>query len=299
MIKRILKSILPPLASQSLKKTWGRISLTGDRLAGALINTLPGRTRLFLKSRICLTRRMDFSKRDIYLYVDSDIEYDTRLRSCAKEPEMEEWFGKFFKEGDVFFDIGANVGSYSLMAAKLLDGRIKVYAFEPGFLNYAQLNRNIYLNGCQDCVTALPVALSDGTALSTFNYSNLTCGGANHALGDSVDYKGDAFSPVFRQLLLSYRLDDLVELFHLPYPQHIKIDVDGIEFSVLKGAEKILGNSACRSLMLEINEGGPFFKDTVAFLSSRGLMVHAKYKYNEGGDGGPVSLLFNYLFLKK
>ena len=55
--------------------------------------------------------------------MDSDIEYDTRLRSCAKEPEMEEWFGKFFKEGDAFFDIGANVGSYSLMAAKLLDGK--------------------------------------------------------------------------------------------------------------------------------------------------------------------------------
>ena len=62
-------------------------------------------------------------------------------------------------------------------------------------------------------------------------------------------------SLLFRQLLLSYRLDDLIELFHLPYPQHIKIDVDGIEFSVLKGSQKTLGNSACRSLMLEINEG--------------------------------------------
>jgi len=299
LIKKILKSILPPQQYQMLKKAWSKISYTGDRFAGALINALPSRTRLFLKSKICLTRRMDFPKKDIYLYVDSDIEYDTRLRSCAKEPEMEEWFQNFFKKDEVFFDIGANVGAYSLMAAKLFDGRIKVYAFEPGFLNYSQLNRNIYLNQCQDCVTALPVALSDDTALSHFNYSNLTCGGANHALGDPMDYKGEAFCPVFRQLLLSYRLDDLVELFHLPYPQHIKIDVDGIEFSVLKGAEKVLGNSACRSLMLEVNEGGPFFRDAVAFLSSRGLMVHAKYKYREGGDGGPASLLFNYLFLKK
>ncbi len=299
MIKQILKFILPAPQRQLLKRVCGKVSLGSDRLAGKLINALPDRTRLFLKSQISLTRRMDLTKKDIYMHVDSAIEYDTRLYSCAKEPEMEEWFENFFKEGEVFFDIGANVGSYSLLATKLLDGKIKVYAFEPGFLNYAQLNRNIHLNGCQDSVTALPVALSDATTLSPFNYSNLDCGAANHALGVAVDYKGDVFIPVFRQLLLSYRLDDLVESFHLPFPHHIKLDVDGIEFSVLKGAEKVLRNPACRSMMVEINEADPSFRKTIAFLSTQGLSFYAKYKYNEGGQAGPASFLFNYLLVKK
>ena len=48
-----------------------------------------------------------------------------------KEPDTVEWINRYVKPGDVFYDIGANLGLYSILAAKLLQGRGKVYRFEP------------------------------------------------------------------------------------------------------------------------------------------------------------------------
>ena len=90
---------------------------------------------MFVKSNINVTRKLDFEKSDIHLSIESDIEYTTRLASCAKEPEMITWFEKFFKEGDVFYDIGANIGAYSLVAAILFKGKIKG-AYQIGETRY-------------------------------------------------------------------------------------------------------------------------------------------------------------------
>ena len=265
----------------------------------SVIKVLPVRLQVLIRSKVSVTKKLDFEKCDIVLSVESDLEYTTRLRSCAKEPEMAQWFETFFKEGDTFYDVGANVGAYSLMASKMFDGKVKVYAFEPGFPNFAQLSKNIFINNSQESIIPMQIALSDQTEISIFHYSNLTPGGALHALGKPIDYKGEFFSPVCKQPVIAFRLDDFITLFNLPAPNHIKIDVDGIEFKILRGSQQTLCGPMLRSLMVEIDEANSETPKMIQFLRDQGFAIHSKHRYVEGGHAGPASRLFNYLFQKK
>jgi FkbM family methyltransferase len=289
------RDTLTGIACKILKKGY---SLFLTPLVLNLIKALPAHLRVLIKSHVNVSKKLDFERSDIFLNVESDLEYTTRASSCAKEPEMADWFETFFREGDVFYDVGANVGAYSLVASKMFDGRITVYAFEPGFPNFSQLSKNVLINNSQESVVPLQIALSDQTGISIFHYSNLTPGGALHALGEPVDYKGEIFKPVLEQPIIAFRLDDFLDLFNIPSPNHIKIDVDGIEFKILRGAEKTLGGPSVRSLMVEVDEADPETAKMVEFLRDRGFVIHSKHKYIEGGDIGPASTLFNYLFRK-
>ncbi|MGQ0666828.1 MAG: FkbM family methyltransferase [Nitrospiraceae bacterium] len=259
---------------------------------------LPERVVLFLKSHTILVKKMDYEPAEILLQIESEVEYGTRLQSCAKEPETIEWIHTCFQEGDVYFDVGANVGAYALVAAKRFGGKVRVYAFEPSFPTFKQLCTNIVLNNCQECIVPLQVALSDRTALEVLNYSSLLPGGALHALGQAVDYKGDRFQPVVKQSVLSFALDDLIRQFALPLPTHIKLDVDGTELSILKGAKMTLASVALRSVLVEILEGDPHSAELVSLLERSGMKLHSKHKYVHGGDSGPASRMYNYIFCR-
>ena len=76
----------------------------------------------------------------------------------AKEPDMIEWI-ESFNRNDILFDVGANIGLYSIFASK--QGIKKVIAFEPEALNFALLNQNIFLNNEQDRIVPLNVGLSN------------------------------------------------------------------------------------------------------------------------------------------
>jgi FkbM family methyltransferase len=186
--------------------------------------------------------KLDFDGVPILVGVTSRAEVLSRLRPCAKEPWTVRWLEENLRPGDVFYDIGANVGSYSLIAAALRDD-IRVFAFEPGYANYSALCDNVLLNGRQDVVTPLPVALGDRTELVMLRYSDLAPGAAEHELTQTA-------SP-HRQRLLAYRLDDFVKQFALPSPTLVKLDVDGAETAVLAGAAQTLARPDLRSLLVE------------------------------------------------
>ena len=69
------------------------------------------------------------------------------------------WIEGFVGPGDVFYDIGANVGAYSLIAARATANRARILAFEPVPSSFLDLSRNVALNACADSVVALPFAL--------------------------------------------------------------------------------------------------------------------------------------------
>lgn len=200
-----------------------------------LLRILNPRALLVLRANTQVIRKMDYHRYDVYLSIESEIEHEIRLHSCRKEPETVEWIELFVEQGDIVYDVGANVGAYSLVASKFSKGTAKIYAFEPSFPTFTQLCRNILINKCEDSVVPLPIALSDETRLNTFNYNTLNPGGALHSVGESIDYKGERFTPVWRQMVLCYKLDDLIDSFRLPVPNHIKLDVDGHELAVLRG----------------------------------------------------------------
>jgi FkbM family methyltransferase len=244
--------------------------------------------KLALKSAINVVEKMDYERYDIFLNIDSETEYKLRLHSCKKEPDTIHWIENFLQEGDVFYDVGANVGAYSLVASKFFQGKVKVYAFEPAFMNFSQLCKNIYINRCQDNIFPLQIALSDRTTIDSFNYSSLTIGGAQNSLGEPIDEKGKTFNPVFKQYTISYKIDDLIKNFEVPVPNHLKIDVDGIELLVLKGATETLTNSSVRSIIVELAEGERA-NEVTELLLANGFKLHSKHPRMTPG-------LFNYIF---
>lgn len=289
--KQVARKILPAKTYRLLAET-----LRGDSPADAAKirhsienQTLSDESLLEIKNAINLTRRMDYAPHDIYLHVDSATELQTRLRSCAKEPDTVEWI-ESMKPGDTFYDIGANVGAYTLIAAKAFGGRVKVFAFEPAFLNFTQLCRNVALNQCQDSVTPLSIALSDKTTLDSFNYHDLIPGSALHTLGEAIDYKGDRFEPALKQSVLSFKTDDLIAQFDLPKPTHIKIDVDGIEFLVLKGADQTLSDGILHSIVVEL-EAGEGEQQITEYLVQKGFRLDARHGRQTPG-------MYNCIFVR-
>jgi FkbM family methyltransferase len=209
-------------------------------------------------SRIDRQGRLDYPSAEIYLNVRSKRE-QLRLRACAKEPWTVAWLEQAVQPNDVLYDIGANVGAYSLVAA--IARQAQVVAFEPGYANYAALCDNIVLNNVGDKVTPVPFGLAATTGPSVFTYSDVLPGAAYHTLGDSNENASIAAaktlmavgSRVYRQPVLVYRLDDLIDVFKLPSPNHLKLDVDGSEVDVLEGAARVLEHPALRSVMVEVS----------------------------------------------
>jgi FkbM family methyltransferase len=171
---------------------------------------------------------------------------------ATKEPDTIRWIDSFVRPGDVLYDVGANIGQYALYAARRLEGKCRVLAFEPEALNYAKLNRNIVLNGLTEKVTAYCLAVADRTAIDYFYVKSFAPGAALHTWGRPVTQGEAAFPPKNRQGTMGVSLDDLTERFGLPFPAHIKVDVDGIEESVVKGARKVLADRRLKTVLIEV-----------------------------------------------
>jgi FkbM family methyltransferase len=187
--------------------------------------------QMYTPNRICIYRHSSFSN---------------------KEPELLEWIDRYGGDGG-FFDIGANIGIYSLYYAKVHSG--KVYSFEPSVFNLKQLAKNVSINKLHDQVTIITNPLSNKTSIATFINGSDDEGGALSAFGVEYDQDGKNIVSDLRYNILGFALDDLLKNnFISQNPSLIKIDVDGIEPLILKGAEKTLLCPTLKSVLIEVNE---------------------------------------------
>src|SRR6185437_127183 len=116
--------------------------------------------------------RLDYDGAQLLVGVTSRTEILSRLRPVAKEPWTVRWLETSLREGDVLYDVGANVGAYSLIGAAL--GRAsRIVAIEPGYATYAALCDNVRLNGLEETVIPLPLLLGDETRLVTLGYRDV------------------------------------------------------------------------------------------------------------------------------
>ncbi|MBI2233891.1 MAG: FkbM family methyltransferase [Micavibrio aeruginosavorus] len=164
-----------------------------------------------------------------------------------EEPETLEWIDTYIKPGDVFWDIGANIGLYTLYAA--LNPQVTVYAFEPSALNFSLLVEHIHLNNLDRNINPLCVALGNETKIGHLMMNDFSTGHAGNAL-DKAETQFLEFKPVFRQSIPAFTADDFRRLMNVPAPDHIKLDVDGIEDLILAGAPETLRH--VKSLIIEI-----------------------------------------------
>jgi FkbM family methyltransferase len=143
------------------------------------------------------------------------------------------------RAGDLFADIGANVGSYTVLAAGVCGAR--VVAVEPGSAAGTALSKNVALNKLGDHVSVEAVALGD-----TFGELPFSLGQdpTNHVLG----HRDERYQKV-RQTTA-----DL--LFADETPLAMKLDVEGYEAAVLAGAPATLANPGLKALIVELNGSG-------------------------------------------
>jgi FkbM family methyltransferase len=184
------------------------------------------------------------------LVVQSEIEIWRAADFWTKEPETIAWIDSF-APGSVFWDIGANVGVFSLYAAH---NGFNVFAFEPDIKNISRLSDNTWQN--KDLAFVLPhqtfkYAVSDFDGKSTFYVHHAGVGHSGGQIGNPVDESGSEFKPAESYEVETYKIDTLVG--RLGVPNYIKIDVDGHEWRILQGAHETLGLPELKSVLVEVN----------------------------------------------
>jgi FkbM family methyltransferase len=168
---------------------------------------------------------------------------------ATREPETLAWI-ESFESPCRFWDIGANIGAFSLYAG--LRRGIEVCAFEPAAASYGALCRNIETNNLGDRVRAYCVALSDRTQLGTLNLSGTNAGSVFNAFESTENCFGNQIGVVFRQAVVGFSIDGFRRLFGLPPPNYLKIDVDSTEERILSGALETLNEPDLRSVLIEL-----------------------------------------------
>lgn len=145
------------------------------------------------------------------------------------------------RKGDLFVDVGANVGSYTILACAARGAR--GIAFEPNPGTFARLIENLRLNNIMDTVAAFNIGLGNEDGVMEFTSDLDTM---NHVVSVGEQCKN-------KSLVQVARLDSFLQE---EAPNLMKIDVEGYETLVLKGGLRVLENKSLHSVIVEINGSG-------------------------------------------
>ena len=201
------------------------------------------------------------SKGEILFRVDSPGSVPQDPKSNRSEPETFEWIDVYLKPNQVLWDIGANVGVFSLFAA--LEGKNQVVALEPSAESFATLNANIRLNKLDKYISAFCFAGASNTQMMKLFMKDASSGASHNSIKTAENQFGN-FDVNGEQAIIAISLDDLIGLFNMPAPNHIKLDVDGKEPEILKGARETL--KKIETLHIEVE--GKNLTDNISFIES-------------------------------
>ena len=173
----------------------------------------------------------------------------------TKEPETIEWINKFSNKDEIiFWDIGANIGIYSLYAA-LKHKNIQVTSFEPSTSNLRVLTRNISINNLNNKISVFNNPLTNKpNKILTMKETNFIEGGAFNTFGEEINFEGKKIDSKMEYRIYGTSINYIIEKDILNIPDYIKIDVDGIEHLILDGASNYLNNNKLKEILIEINE---------------------------------------------
>ena len=219
----------------------------------------------------------------------------------TKEPETLEWIDNFEKkENLIFWDIGANIGLYSIYNTLKNKNSITI-AFEPSTSNLRVLSRNISINNLERNIMIFPMPLTNKENIfQEMNEANFVEGGALNSFGKSIDFEGKDFKPNMKYSLLGTSINYLVEKNILEIPDYIKIDVDGIEHLILEGGNKFLIDKKIKGCLIEINENfKEQYEKVLNFMEKNNFKILYK-RHNENMFLGEKEFnkTFNYIFTK-
>ena len=188
-----------------------------------------------------------------FLTVESGVGAGLRLRLRnasadysvgSNELPVQEAVREHVRTGGVFYDIGSNVGFFSLIAARLVGPTGSVHAFEPVPDNLSRIRENAERNGLRN-ITAWPVAVGRSHGTETLRL-------ARHPGGATLS-SADVLDPVGAIEVRVVSIDGLVAGGELPAPTFAKIDVEGTETDVLDGMKGTIADHR-PTLLIEVDD---------------------------------------------
>ncbi|WP_165785175.1 FkbM family methyltransferase [Aliarcobacter cryaerophilus] len=206
------------------------------------------------------------------------------------EPEMLDYI-ESLEEDSVFYDIGASNGIFSVYA---MQKSLKVFSFEPEIQNFSLLGANSYLNkNSKHQHKLFNIAISDKNSIGNMFIAKFE-GGGHMKILDKAKKVGEKenFIPDFTQNVLTYNLDSFIEKYSLPAPEHIKIDVDGAEMAVIKGAINTLKNKTLKSIFIELEDNNKYTIEIINIIKKSGFIESKKVQV-QNYEG-----LNNYIFTR-
>ena len=277
-----------------LDKIYQRIiALVIKSIIGILKFILPNKLKAYVFDEFIPVRKINTNKGSITLLCLGKLPLFRADTLFSKEPETIKWIDEF-KTNKVFWDIGANIGIYSIYAG--LNPNLNIYAFEPASNNFNLINQNIKINKMDEKISALSVAFTDQTQISTFYMSDLETGSAHHSFGEPVNQFGGKLNYQFKQSMIAYSIDDFLSTFDIPFPNYVKIDVDGIEHQIILGAQKTLSDKRLFSILIELDNGRSDYNQTIKIIEESGFNMISKHQIYQDPVKG--SELANYIFCK-
>lgn len=191
-------------------------------------------------------------------------------------PEYEEmtYISSNLKNGDIFIDIGANIGAVSLIAASKVGPKGRVFAFEPNKKVLPRLFENVSLNNMDKTIQISNTAISNN--VSQVAFVNEKASEVSHiSYSKPMGKSGD--------LVKTTTLDKFFDDQKLSKVKMVKIDVEGAELSVLEGC--ILSFNKIEMMLIEINKNsekyGNSTKETFNFIVNQGFKI---YRFSNEGN---------------
>ncbi len=155
------------------------------------------------------------------------------------ERPVQEALARILRPGDVFWDVGAHIGLYSILGSRAIGEEGRVHAFEPMPANRARLEESLRLSGCAN-VTVHPHALAADSGEARLHAAGLT------TMWSLVPSDGPEHIAVECR-----RLDDVVTA--IDPPDVLKIDAEGVELDILRGGAELLARRQ-PTLILELHQ---------------------------------------------
>jgi FkbM family methyltransferase len=234
---------------------------------------LPAASRASMLSKLMEDFSPTLTRHGLTFSVPGRYPFLLAYRLKTKEPDTIEWLDRI-APGSVLWDIGANVGIYTIYAASR---GVNVYAFEPEAGSFAVLQKNIDLNGQRARVTALNLGLSDTNGLVKFRLFGDAVGLPKHGISDDSDGR----------TILASTGERLKEL-GIPSPQYIKIDVDGAERAVMNG----LSLDDVKEVQIELRDKGDDAQVIYRRMTSEGFVPDKDIESVVAKKGKAVNVLF-------
>ena len=165
--------------------------------------------------------------------------------------------------GEIFYDLGACIGTYSILAYSV---GCEVVAFEVDKVNFDAMKENFFLNfGIEDNFKPFNIGIADKERSIKLLIGQPEIGG-HHKTLKLNDFCGhpNSLQHIKAEKVKVNSLDNLIKIHNLPYPNHIKVDIDGSEYAFLLGAKESLQNA--KSIIIELYENNEYFQKILDIL---------------------------------